>query len=258
VDPLSDAIVSDDDLSVPYGAIQTDSDYSIPEYDVTEAIQYSIPPLEPDEYVTQSESPTPDVGTAIDNAIRVEVPESASEPKSVHETLGFGRRRQSRRNKKGDPKSTAPDVDEWLDFFSRIVIRFLTEWYADYMFRGIDEDRITDADAAKLVLTEEERDTIGRPFAEFANKNPFLKKHGRQIVAFSDSFESAVILGRFFMRVNRIAAKYKPEKPKAQRPNVRLKPEGYASGNNGQSQASAESTQGPIPDGYPIFNPGGS
>jgi hypothetical protein len=234
----NDDTVSDADLSTPY-IINGNDDTQY----------FSV--------ADDDEPPTPDVGSVIDNAIHVESsPVEVAKPEPPI-TTGFGRRR---RKNPGDPKKTAPDTDEWMDFFSRIVIRFLTEWYVDWMFRGIGEDSVTDIDAAKLALTEDERDVIARPYAEFANKNPFLKKHGRQIVAFSDSFESTVILGKFFMRVNRIARKYKPQEKKPQRPSFRLHPEqeNNHNGNRGQGQESAESTQGPIPDGYPIFNPGGS
>lgn len=241
--------VVDDDLSIPYGSIQAEPFQDTYDRPGVTAVQFISPEI-------SDEDDNINAGDAIDSAIRVEVP--APVPAKAEEpiTRGFGRRR---RKNTSEPKKTAPDVDEWLDFFSRIVIRFMTEWYADYMFRGIDEDLITDNDAAKLALTEEERDTIGRPFAEFAYKNPYLKKHGRQIVAFSDSFESAVILGRWFTRVNRIAAKYRPEKRKPQRPNVRLHPMNGVNHDVDFGQGAENSAaQGPIPDGYPIFNPGGS
>lgn len=198
---------------------------------------------------TSEESP----GDAIDAEIISEsmiTPNSPTMGKLIEEesiTKGFGRRR---RKNTGDPKSSPPNTDEWMDFFSRIVIRFVTEWYVDAVFSGLDEDLVSEADAEKLILTEEERDTIARPFAEYANKNPFMKKHGRQIVAISDSFESIVILGRWFSRVNRVARKYKPKKVvhgKADHGNERSS----TPGPNGTSY-------GPVPERFPIINPGGS
>jgi hypothetical protein len=238
----------DVDLSTPY-LIQPDidalSEYGAPEF---------IPAADNDD----DNVVTPDVGATIDDAVKAEIATTTPATREKQEppiTEGFGRRR---RKNTGDPKKTAPDVDEWLDFFSRVVIRFATEWYVDYVFRGVSEDALSDVDAAKLALDPDDRDIIARPYAEFAYKNPFMKKHGRQIVAFSDSFESTVILGRFYMRVNRIARKYRPQERKPQRPNVRLRPERTEHEHRGQSPESAESTAGPVPDGYPIYNPGGS
>lgn len=164
---------------------------------------------------------------------------------------GFGRRR---RKNTTDPKVSAPNLDEWMDFFSRIVIRFMTEWYVEMVFRGVDDDAISDRDAGRLLLTDEERDTIARPFAEYANKNPFMKKHGRQIVAFADSFESIVMLGRWYARVNRIARKYKPRHQNVPA-NIRVNGN-HNHGNSGESAQGA--TGGIVNPQFGIFNPGGS
>lgn len=162
---------------------------------------------------------------------------------------GFGSRR---RKNPTEPKTTPPNLDEWMDFFSRIVIRFLTEWYVDMMFRGIDEDIVSESDAAKLLLTDEERDSIARPFAEYANKNPFMRKHGRQIVAFADSFESIVMLGRWYMRVNRIARKYRPRKPV----HTHVERMNGANSNGYNGQGAQGTTGGTIPNGFGVYNPG--
>lgn len=215
------------------------SDGTLPELFVGEA--EFVPSGEPDE--------SGDAGETIDAAIAVE-PKVTKTDDDEPLNKGFGRRR---RKNASEPKSTPPNVDEWMDFFSRIVIRFLTEWYVDMLFRDIDDDKVSDTDAAKLLLTEEERDTIARPFAEYANKNPFMRKHGRQIVAFADSFESMVMLGRWYMRVNRLARKYRPKK---QDVPARVHINGSNNGHNGQSAPSAAS--GTYPEGFPIFNPGGS
>jgi hypothetical protein len=208
------------------------------------------------EFITETDIPEARPGDAIDAAIEAEPTSSKAvqkpEPPITH---GFGNRR---RKNPGEPKTRAPDADEWMDFFSRIVIRFGTEWYVDAMFRNIDEESVDAADAIKLLLTEEERDIIARPFAEYANKNPFLKKHGRQIVALSDSFESVVILSRWFSRVNRVARKYRPKKP-AKAHVERL---GETHNGNGRSREAGPTgpdyTNGLIPNGYSIFNPGGN
>lgn len=219
--------------TVPSDGTQPDLFYGEPEF---------IPAGDPVE--------TDDPGSIIDAAAALEpVVQKTQDDEPLNK--GFGRRR---RKNSTEPKATPPNLDEWMDFFSRIVIRFITEWYVDMLFRQIDDDAVSDADAEKLLLTEEERDTIARPFAEYANKNPFMRKHGRQIVAFADSFESMVMLGRWYMRVNRIARKYRPKK---QNVPARVHVHGSnGNGNNGQSTTGA--TGGTFPDGFPVFNPGSS
>lgn len=205
------------------------------------------------EYVPPTESPEPeaeDAGSVIDAAAAIE-PRVEKSAEDEPLTKGFGSRR---RKNPSEPKTSPPNLDEWMDFFSRVVIRFLTEWYVDMLFRGIDEDIVSETDAEKLLLTAEERDTIARPFAEYANKNPFMRKHGRQIVAFADSFESIVILGRWYMRTNRIARKYRPKKQ-----NVPARVHVNGSNNNGNNgQSTTGTTGGRIPDGFGVYNPGGS
>ncbi len=193
-------------------------------------------------------TPTPDAGAAIDAEIATPV----TDPDELN-TKPFGKRNRKDEDK---AKSTPPTADEWLDFFARIVFRFITEWYVDFVFRGIDDDLVSDHDAAKLLLTEDERRVIARPFAEYANKNPYLRKHGRQIVAFADSFESLVILGQWFSRVNRIARKYSK---RVSKPTVNVRPEEKQDVNFGQSpQSTSGNGHTPRPDvsGLTVFNPG--
>lgn len=168
---------------------------------------------------------------------------------------------EKEKGKKEGPKSGIPDVDEWLDFFSRIVLRTLLDWYVDYAFRGIDEDLVSERDLERLVLTKDERNEIAAPLAEYANKNKFTRKHGREIVALADSMESMIVLTRYVMRVNRIARKYRPNKPKAQRPRVTLSESGASSnGNFGQGSEGfiPGANNGRFPAGYDVYNPGGS
>lgn len=155
------------------------------------------------------------------------------------------------RPRKEKPKPGPPTGDEWLDFFSRIALRFVTEWYVDNVaFRGIDEEDIAERDRSRLYLTKDERDTIAMPLAEYANKNPWTRKHGREIVSLASSFESLVILGTWFSRVNRIARKYRPQKRRPAKATVEHI--------NGQNEYPQDPSGGRIPDGYGIFNPGGS
>lgn len=106
-------------------------------------------------------------------------------------------------------KSGIPGVDEWRHFFSRILIKTAADFYVDWAFRGIDEDWLTDREVAKICLTDEERDRVSRPFAEFAYKSKFMRKHGREIIATGDSIEAIIQLGVWYSRVNRIAGKYR-------------------------------------------------
>lgn len=183
-----------------------------------------------------------DPGPVID----AEINGTPGEPQERKPVFPFGNRR---REDTSEPKRTPPNANEWLDFFSRIILRFATEFYIEFRFRGIDESLISDEDAERLLMTEEERDTIARPFAEYANKNPFLKKHGREIVALADSFESMVMLAQWYRRVDRVARKYQPKKTVPGRVTHHE--------HNGQSQAGAASENGQRA-GFSIFNPGTS
>jgi hypothetical protein len=117
-------------------------------------------------------------------------------------------------------KTGPPDTTEWLDFFSRVILKVGMNSYIDFAFRGIDEDHVSDEDLAKLKVSREERDVIARPLAEFAAKNPYTRKHGRQVVALTGSIESLMTLGIWMRRVNRIAKKYKPIQAKTIRPTA--------------------------------------
>lgn len=168
---------------------------------------------------------------------------------------------EKEKGKKEGPKSGIPDVDEWLDFFSRIVLRTLLDWYVDYAFRGIDEDLVTDRDLERLALSKDERNEIAAPLAEYANKNKFTRKHGREIVALADSMESMIVLTRYVMRVNRIARKYRPKQNKRpSRMNLRAESGVEANGNFGQDTSGfiPGANNGRFPAGYDVYNPGGS
>lgn len=114
-----------------------------------------------------------------------------------------------------------PDKDEWLDFFSRIVLKVGLELYTDFAFRGIDEGVVSDADLRRIAVSKDERNVIARPFAEYSTKNKFMRKHGREIVAFADSLESIITLGIWMRKVNRIASKYRPRKEQRTRGSVK-------------------------------------
>lgn len=118
------------------------------------------------------------------------------------------------------------DKDEWLDFFSRIVLKVGLELYVDFAFRGIDENVVSPDDLRRVTVKREERDIIARPFAEYSVKNKFLRKHSREIVSFADSLESLITLGIWMRKVNRIASKYRPKKEHQRKGSVHREPTG--------------------------------
>ena len=122
----------------------------------------------------------------------------------------------------------APRVDEWADFFSRVLIRGATDYYIERAFRDIDENLLTEREVDRIKLSQAERDRIAKPFAELANKLGFMRKHGRAIIASAGSVESAIQLGMWYSRVNRIrAAVERRTQPAAARlPYVMRVPEG--------------------------------
>lgn len=157
-----------------------------------------------------------------------------------------------------DPKSGPPSLDEWANFFGKIVLRVACQWYISYAFRGIDEDAISERDVERLVMTDDERRLIATPLAELSHKSKFMRKHGRMIVASGDAFNAMVVLGAYMSRVNRIAAKYKPRNP-----TIRVNMNGRNNEPSGQSEAEGNGTAYPegttggrIPNGYPVWNSG--
>lgn len=156
----------------------------------------------------------------------------------------------SRADPEKTPKTTAaagpPKLDDWMDFFSRVVFRTFSDFYVDFTFRGVDEDAVSEADVAKLKLTQEERQEIAAPLASYANKSKFMRKHGRMIIAGADSIDALIILGMWMARVNRVAAKYKPAKVKKVRNGT--VPPGTASANGHSAQPPVEPIR--------VFNPG--
>jgi hypothetical protein len=153
-----------------------------------------------------------------------------------------------------EAKPGIPSLDEWLDFFSRIVLRVACDWYIEWAFHGVDENSLTDREIERIQLSEEERKRIAVPLAELSHKSKFMRKHGRTIVASGGAFDAIVALGTWTSRVNRIARKHKPKTmPGRVVPNERTgqgesseAPSGYAGANGGR-----------IVDGVTIINPGG-
>jgi hypothetical protein len=153
-----------------------------------------------------------------------------------------------------DAKPGIPSLDEWMDFFSRIVIRVACDWYIEWAFRGVDGDRLTDREIARIQLSDEERKRIAVPFAELSHKSRFMRKHGRAIVASGGLFDAFIALGTWTSRVNRIARKYKnPTIPGRVVSDERAGSD--QSSANGSGYAGANG--GRIVDGVTIINPGG-
>lgn len=151
-----------------------------------------------------------------------------------------------------DATNKPPSLDEWTNFFGKIVLKIACNWYIDYAFRGVDEDMLSEREVERLIMTDDERKLIATPLAELSNKSKFMRKHGRTIVAGGDTFQAFVILGAWMSRVNRIAAKYKPRNPR-----VRVNMDG-SNGRSGEgSQPSTPYTEGTqggrVPNGYPIY-----
>jgi hypothetical protein len=151
-----------------------------------------------------------------------------------------------------DVKAGIPSIDEWLDFWSRIVLRVACDWYLEWAFRGIDEDRISDRDIDRLQLTESERQRIAVPLAELSHKSKVMRKHGRMIVASGGVFDAVVALGTWTSRVARIARKYKPKTVPG-----RLYPDGNIRPNPQERNREAPSSPNDGYAGWTIINPGG-
>jgi hypothetical protein len=153
-----------------------------------------------------------------------------------------------------DAKASIPSIDEWMDFFSRIVLRVACDWYIEWAFRGVDENLLTDREIDRVQMSEEERKRIATPFAEFSHKSKFMRKHGRTIVASGGMFDAIVAIGTWTNRVNRIAHRHKtPTVQGRVVPNERT----------GQGESSADgggysgANGGRVVDGITIVNPGG-
>jgi hypothetical protein len=111
-----------------------------------------------------------------------------------------------------EPKSGPPSLSEWQDFFGRIVVKLLVDFYL-YIVLGDIMDDLTDNEMKSILLSEEDMKEVAAPLAELANKSAFMKKHGRLLVASADSFESVMTLVLWARRVNRVAKKHRPAKP---------------------------------------------
>lgn len=147
------------------------------------------------------------------------------------------------------PKAGPPTLDEWQDFFARVVFLTLAEWYVSWAFRGVPEDIVSDEDLQRCTLDREERKAIALPLSELANKSAVARKHGRQVIAFFESAEAFILVGMWMAKVNRIASKYRPKHPKRVKADVRME-QNPPTGNGG-----AGAPEGWDPN-ISVFNPG--
>lgn len=154
-----------------------------------------------------------------------------------------------------EPKTGPPDITEWMDFFSKVVLRFICDWYVQWAFSGVDEDLLSDREIERIQLTGDERKRIARPFAELSYKSKLMRKHGRTIVASGGAFDALVTLGAWTSRVNRIARKYKRPNPRQARPGNERSGSGQPQQANGHNLYAEGTNGGRVPDGARIVNP---
>lgn len=175
-----------------------------------------------------------DIGEVIEAEL-VEEPESVKPADRGRSRARTGSREKTATTSRAprDAKAGPPSLDEWQNFFSRVVLRLVTEWYINYAFRGIDEDTLSDKELDRLAMTDDERQMIAVPFAELSHKSKLMRKYGRTIVASGDAINSLVVLAAWASRVNRIASKHRP---KVQKSRTVI---------NGSSGQSTPTTEGP-------------
>lgn len=150
-----------------------------------------------------------------------------------------------------DASKAIPSIDEWMDFFSRIFLRVVCDWYISFAFRGIDEDVLTDREIDRLQLSDEERKRIAVPLAELSNKSKVMRKYGRTIVASGGAFDALITLGTWASRVNRIAHRHRPKVAHGRITDDRFGP-GTQEANGAEG-----SNGGRVGAAWTIINPGG-
>jgi hypothetical protein len=168
----------------------------------------------------------------------------------LHESVAESRLAEKKDTHDDRARAGPPTLEEWQDFFSRVVLLTFCEWYVTFAFRNVPEDLVSDEDMARCVLSKEDRRSICIPIAEFANKNAAARKHGRQVIALFESMEAFLILGMWMSRVNRVARRYKPKREKKV----------HASGNMGPVQAGGAAANGSgggeFDPNIRVYNPG--
>lgn len=185
----------------------------------------------------------PDLGEFPDSAEREESPATPAERRVVESATP--------KRAKVKAESKPPNVDEWQDFFARIVLKSLLEGYTAWLFRDFEEE-ISPAEWARIKIPKEDILAMAAPFATLANKSAFAGKHGRTIIAATDSYEAIIALGIWMRRVNKIAAKHRKEKA----PVVNLVGKGNANGGPDRSNEQPRPGNDDGPTGIRVVNPG--
>lgn len=154
--------------------------------------------------------------------------------------------------KKESPKAGVPSLDEWQDFIGRFFLRTVTDGYLSLALRDIEDD-LTPREREMIQLTKEDLKEMSAPLASLAAKSKLGKKHGRNLIAAADSYESIIALVIWMRRVNKIAKKYrKARAPRQPQTVIQTQPmEGPSNGNPGTYEG-----QGPEQYGYPGTAPG--
>jgi hypothetical protein len=150
-----------------------------------------------------------------------------------------------------DASKSIPSIDEWMDFFSRIFLRVVCDWYISFAFRGIDEDVLSDREIDRLQLSDEERKRIAVPLAELSNKSKVMRRYGRTIVASGGAFDALITLGTWASRVNRIAHRHRPKVA-----HGRIMDERFGPGTP-ETNGAEGSNGGRVGGGWTVVNPGG-
>lgn len=152
-----------------------------------------------------------------------------------------------------EAKAGIPTIDDWEDFFSRILLRVAGDWYIQQAFSGVDENLLTEREVQRIQLSDDEKRRIAVPFAELSHKSKIMRKYGRTIIASGGAFDAIVAIGMWTSRVNRIARKYKPRNIQGRIVHERSGPGTQAEANGGQYGANG----GRVGEGWTIINPGG-
>lgn len=188
-------------------------------------------------------------------------PEITVPKPAEREKAAGGRIRREETTGPRDAKTGPPSLDEWQKFFSRVLLKIITETYINWVFRGVEEDALSERDIERLLMTDDERKYISVPLAEISNKSRFMRRHGRMIVASGDAFNAFVVMAAWANRVNRIAAKYKPQSARVSETRLRSERNGTTpETGNPQGSYLNGSNGGRFPDGFSgtIVNPGSS
>lgn len=152
--------------------------------------------------------------------------------------------------KKENPKAGVPSLDEWQDFIGRFFLRTVTDGYLSLALRDIEDD-LTPREREMIQLTKEDLKEMSAPLASLAAKSKLGKKHGRNLIAAADSYESIIALVIWMRRVNKIAKKYRKARTPRQPQTIVQPMEGQPDGNPGTYAG-----QGPEQYGYPGSGPG--